>query len=617
MPKSISPTGAMQGDSDTRPPGTTTRDGSLIEPHVAAEPEWDLTGLFSDRAELDQELEALVRDAAILHEEHRERTRNPQKDLAETLDRIARLRGRVKRAEVYARLWRATRLLDSSSRALANRVQEVAARVRDLTAFVERELDHLSEDEERGLVNEPRLARWRGYLRRHLEMRPHTLSEREERVLSKKRPSSFVAWARLHSELVGRLDVRINGETTDLETVMAALRSRDDVLRRQSAAAMALSLAGSAHWFASALNAVLLDKRVDDELRRFRAWDSAFCLANQIPPSVVRSLVSAVARRYDIPQRYYAMKRKLLGVPRLTDHDRVAPLSGSGEYPWADALEIITVAYGRMSPVGRHFAKELVAARCIDARPRTGKMSNSFCSEPLPGLHPYILVNFTRDITSLSSLSHEFGHGVHALLAQDRGPLDCEPSPVMAEVAAAVSQIAVSLELASCVRGRSEVALRAALFEDAISSVFRTVAIYQFESQLHTAFRAEGDLSPQRVSEMWISTQREIGGTEVELTADYANWWCLIPHVLISPSYTIAYAFGYLVALLLCGKTGLADGRADAYFEALRQGGSQPTISLLSSLGVDPASAATWDQALDELEVRGADLEVRSLGHAS
>src|SRR5690606_4594757 len=162
-------------------------------------------------------------------------------------------------------------------------------------------------------------------------------------------------------------------------------------------------------------NTLLHDKAVDDRLRGYPSWLTARNLSNEASDESVEALVAAVRNRYDVPQRWYRLKARLLGLDRLADYDRAATVADEDErIAWRDARKLVLDAYGSFSPELGRLTRRFFEERWIDAPVRPGKRGGAFCAYTVPSEHPYVLLNYTARRRDVLTLAHELGHGVHA-----------------------------------------------------------------------------------------------------------------------------------------------------------------------------------------------------------
>src|SRR5262249_32668321 len=139
----------------------------------------------------------------------------------------------------------------------------------------------------------------------------------------------------------------VGGDSMSLEEGLSRLMSPDRDVRRTAAVSITEGLAPGLRTRAFVYNTLLVDKSVDDRLRHYDSWIASRNLANEASDASVQALVGAVQARYDIPQRWYALKARLLGVDRLADYDRVASVATGDEqeFGWSAARELVLDAY--------------------------------------------------------------------------------------------------------------------------------------------------------------------------------------------------------------------------------------------------------------------------------
>src|SRR6202008_1176943 len=158
--------------------------------------------------------------------------------------------------------------------------------------------------------------------------------------------------------------------------------------------------------------------------------------------------------------------------------------------------------------------------------------------------------NYTSRRRDVLTLAHELGHGMHAALAQPRGVLEQHTPLTLAETASVFGETLVFGRLLDAAdTPASRLSLLAENIDGSVATVFRQVAMNQFEDVVHTARREEGELSVDRFAELWEETQREQFGDSVEITEGYKSWWSYVPHFIGTPGYVYAYAYGQLLAL--------------------------------------------------------------------
>lgn len=525
--------------------------------------------------------------------------------MAEVMTAMAELRELVGRAGSYASLRFATDTSDASRGSLMQKVQERATAINAGLIFFDLEWAALSDEQVEALVGDERLAFCRHHLISARRYKDHLLTEAEEKILSEKSVTGSAAWNRLYSEQASAIEVELDGRTATLEEGLSRLSSPDRDVRRAAAEAVTEGLRPGLRTRGFIFNTLLADKATNDRLRGYETWISSRNLSNEAPDESVNTLVEAVRKRSDIPQRWYALKARLLGLDRIADYDRMASVADSEEeIGWDKARELVLDAYASFSPEMADGARRFFDEQWIDAPPRAGKRGGAFCSYTVPSVHPYVFLNWTGRQRDVMTLAHELGHGLHAYLARDQGIFHQTTPLTVAETASVFGEtVTFGRVLGSVADPADRLALLATNIEDAIATIFRQTAMNRFEDLVHTERRTIGELSIDRFGDLWAESQSEMLGDAVEITEGYRTWWSYIPHFIGTPGYVYAYAYGQLLALSVYKQ--YAEQGSDfvpRYLHMLSSGGSMAPEELGKIVGCDLADPHFWDGGLDIVE---------------
>jgi oligoendopeptidase F len=235
---------------------------------------------------------------------------------------------------------------------------------------------------------------------------------------------------------------------------------------------------------------------------------------------------------------------------------------------------------------------------------REGKRGGAFCSYTVPSVHPYVMLNFTARRRDVLTMAHELGHGLHAALAQPQGIFHQGTPLTLAETASVFGETLVFERLLGGLSDpRERLGLLAERIDGSVATVFRQMAMNRFEHLVHTGRRSEGELSPDRVCEMWVESQTELLGDAVELTDGYRMWWSYVPHFINTPGYVYAYSYGMLLALSVYGRfQEEGESFVPRYLELLAAGGSRSPEALAEIVGIDLADPGFWDSGLALIE---------------
>jgi oligoendopeptidase F len=520
------------------------------------------------------------------------------------MEKLASISDLAGRALNYAHLRFAADTADPANGALLQMGSERATAIQTRLIFFELEWAALDDERAEEMLSGEGLDFCEHYLRNERRYRDHLLSEPEERIVTELSVTGAGAWSRLFDELTSaiRVDLPDSDEPVSLDIALSKLAEPDREVRRTTAEAVTEALQPGLRTRAYVFNTLLQEKSIKDRLRGYPHWLATRNLSNEASDESVEALVEAVKGRYGLARSWYETKAKLLGIERLADYDRMAAIATDDrKIEWEEGREIVQSSFDSLSPragavVGRFFDE-----RWIDAPPAPDKRGGAFSASTVPSVHPYVMLNYTDRRRDVLTLAHELGHGLHQALAADRGIFHQDTPLTVAETASVFAEELVFGRLLEAENDpASRLGLLAEAVEGQIATVFRQIAMNQFEDRVHTARRIEGELAVERFNELWSETQEELLGDSVEITEGYRSWWSYVPHFIGSPGYVYAYSYGQLLALSVYR---LYEERGDeivpGYLDMLASGGSRSPEELGAMVGVDLADPSFWDAGLD------------------
>jgi oligoendopeptidase F len=524
--------------------------------------------------------------------------------LVEAMRRLERISELAGRALNYAHLRFAGNTGDPAIGALLQRASERGTRIETRLVFFDLEWVAIDDERAEELLATAGLDFCRHHLRMERRYRPHLLTAPEERIVTELSVTGRGAWSRLFDELTSAIRVELPDadEPVSLDVALSGLFDPERERRRVVAEAVTAALEPGLRTRAYTFNTLLQDKATMDRLRSYPHWLATRNLANEASDESVEALIAAVRGRNELARRWYRTKARLLGVERLADYDRMAAVGADEEQVgWEDGRTIVLETFGSVSPRMGEIAARFIDERWIDVPPRPLKRGGAFSSSTVPSVHPYVLLNWTDRRRDVTTLAHELGHGIHQYLAAEQGVFHQSTPLTVAETASVFAEeLVLGRLLEEAGDARSRLNLLAESIEGQIATVFRQIAMNQFEDRVHGARREEGELSVGRFGAIWAETQAELLGDAVEITDGYRSWWSYVPHFIGTPGYVYAYAYGQLLALSVY-RLYLERGEelVPAYLEMLACGGSRSPEELGAIVGVDLADPGFWERGLD------------------
>jgi oligoendopeptidase F len=576
---------------------------------------WNLQDLYSgiDDPRIEQDLTTALERAQAFEKAYRGKIEvegGPQPALLRSaLDELESLSEQMDRPAIYASLVHAAKTDEASHGALVARTRERRAVINKHLIFFDLEWVKVADAKASQLIELPELERYRHFLEQKRAWKPHYLTEPEEKILEEKSITGRAAFVRLFDESVANISFPFTAEgkteNVSLQQISARLYDPDRKTRKAAAEGITKGLQQNGRLLTYLFNTLVLDHQADSRLRNFTGPMDSRNLANEITAASVDALMTAAERHHDTAHRYFRLKSKLLGLEKLYDYDRYAPLAS--DLPgcdWQQARKLVQEGYDAFSPKAGAIVREFFERHWIDAALRAGKRSGAFSSSAVPSAHPYILMNYTDKMRDVMTLAHELGHGIHQYLSRGIGYLQCDTPLTTAEMASIFGEMLIFDRLQEDYPDpHTRLALLCSKIDDSFATVFRQIVLTRFEQSLHAARQAQGELTTEQINELWMAANKPMYGEDVELTEGYGCWWMYIGHFIHVPFYCYAYAFGELLVLALVQK--YREEGADfvpKYLELLSSGGSDKPDRLLSKLNIDVTDPNFWDLGLKLLD---------------
>ena len=573
-------------------------------------PKWDLSDLYPDLDDpsVEQDFKTAEAEAEQFASDYEGKlVALDAEGLLTAVTRYEAMQERIGRLMSFAGLQYATDSTNPKISEFYGNAQDRATRLGTKIIFFDLEMNRIEEARLNDLCAENKdLARYRPWIDDQRLFRPYQLSDEVEKLLHEKSVSGRTAWMRLFDETMTDLQFSVDGKTLGLEETLSLLFDPKRDVRKEAAFALADVLEENSRLFTLITNTLAKDKEIEDRWRQYPDPATPRHLSNAVEQEVVEALVSAVKNAYPrLSHRFYALKSKWLGLDQMEFWDRNAPLPDEDEreISWDQAKDIVLTAYRAFSPELAEVGKTFFDNPWIDAETRRGKAQGAFAHPTVPSAHPYLLMSFQGKTRDVMTLAHELGHGVHQVLAGPQGALLSDTPLTLAETASVFGEMLTFQSLLKNAEDNQQrKAMLASKVQDMLNTVVRQIAFYEFERLVHTE-RRTGELTADRLGEIWMQVQSESFGPSIRLDEKYQSYWSYIPHFIHSPFYVYAYAFGdCLVNSLYAVYEEAEEGFQQKYLDMLRAGGSKRHKELLAPFGLDASDPAFWQKGLSVIE---------------
>jgi oligoendopeptidase F len=457
---------------------------------------------------------------------------------------------------------------------------------------------------------------WRYYLEQERLFKEHTLAETEEQIINLKDVNGISAMVTLYDMITSKFvfELEVEGEKKQLTRDQLTIYVRDPSAELRQAAYQELFRVYSQE---AAVLAQIYTHRVRDwasenlNLRHFASPIAVRNLINDVPNEVVDTLLNVCAEQAPIFHRYFKLKAGWLGLPKLRRYDLYAPLTkkSTKKIPYPDAVSLVLDSFNQFSPQVAAQARRVFADGHIDAEIRPRKRGGAFCAGVLPGVTPWVLVNYTDEPRQVATLAHELGHAIHALLAEEHSVFTFHSALPLAETASVFAEMLLTDRLLAEENNpdlRRD--LLAEAIDDAYATILRQAYFVLFERDAHRLV-AEG-ATMDELNQHYLGQLQQQFGDSVEINEEFQREWIAIPHIYHTPFYCYAYSFGQLLALSLYQQyKEQGPSFVPKLIKILSYGGSASPQHILSEAGIDMADPNFWrngfkvvERMIDELE---------------
>ena len=580
-------------------------------------PAWDLSDLYKGikDPEISKDMETYRKSALAFARKYKGKiTSLDAKDFLTLLKAEEKMSKLSARLGGFAYLNMSTQMKNPEAMAFyQNTSEKLTAYARPLV-FFSLELNRVPEAKIKEWLKDKHVAFYKPFIERVRKYKEYELPEAVDEILLEKSVTSSEAWVRLYEETSSRLVYTVDGKNYNDAEISKLTLDKDAKLRHKAGAEINRVAKENAPLFTLVYNMVMKDKAIEDEKRGFKAPISARNLAEDVPDTSVEALAETVRANYkNIAHRFYKLKAKWLGVKKISYWDRNAPLPFSSDrnYTWDDAVKTVLKGYNEFSPKLGKIAEDFFTHNWIDVPPRDGKRSGAYCSGPLASEHPYLFLNFTGKQNDVLTLAHELGHGCHHQLRLKNGELNEHSRMTTEELASVFAEMLVFQDMLNSLNDdKAKLCLLASKVNDMINTAIRQIAFHFFETRAHDE-RKNGEVSEERLSEIWLEEMKESLGSYVEVGEDCRYIWSQVGHFFFLPFYVYAYSYADCLvnSLYQVKLEGKVKDFADKYLELLSQTALGDYEKIFKPFGLNPNEASFWQKGLnlissyiDELE---------------
>lgn len=509
----------------------------------------------------------------------------------------------------FVRLSYAVNTQGEAEKILLSRVESFGSQLGNQLLFFQLEMAKVSDELAKEWLESEQCKPYCYTIEQTLKKARYKLSEKEEQLINMKDLTGSNAFQKLYGELTAsfEFELEIDGEQKTLNgSELRALRLHKDPALREKAMKMFFERY-EAHQisFTHFFNTVLKDYVTESSLRGYTHPMQAMNTGNDLPDDVIDLLHEVTNESYGLVQRYYQIKKKVLKLDTLSLADIYAPLPfKEKKITWDEAKEMVLAAFKAFDPEFEAIAHSMFDQNRVDVPVQKAKRGGAFCSSSTPDIYPYVLLNFLGKSRDVSTLAHEFGHAIHAVLSNKNHLFNYHAILPLCETASVFCEMC----LVDYRRKTETNPLdRAILLMDSLEDIFATShrqnMFSNFEKSLHNAV-SKSWVSADTICALYKEELSRMFGDVVEIPEHFKWEWSAIPHMIDVPFYVHSYNFGNLLVIALYQQY-LKEGKNTFYpklKKMLESGSSASPIQLTQAMGIDLTQKSFWTGSLVYIE---------------
>ncbi|MEX0920238.1 MAG: M3 family oligoendopeptidase [Candidatus Pacearchaeota archaeon] len=571
--------------------------------------EWDLSyleeGSFEEKREKIREktqdfIDKWRKDISYLEKES---------SLKEALDEYENLAANyLEGGDEYYYFYLKTQLDENNPeiRAKLNKSDSFRKEINNKLNFFEINLSKIPRDKQEEFLKSGILKDYKHLLESLFIKGKHILTEKEEKIMSLKSSSSYSFWVDMLSGFLSKEEAVLDektGEKRSYSEIRSLMDNSQKEIREKASKAFNSIIKRYEDVAENELNAILENKKVDDELRDYKRPDESRHIEDDIETEIVDSLIDSVSDNFRISQRFYSLKAKLMGVEKFTYSERSIDFGKiSKNLDYESSVDLIREVFSRLDEKFGEVLNKFLEEGLINALPKKGKRDGACCISSLKKNPIFVLLNYTGRIRDVTTFAHEIGHAIHmSLMKEKNNALNIGTPKSTAEVASTFMEDFVLDELLKTANEEDRLIIMMQKLQEDISTIFRQIACYKFEQVLHEKFREKGYLSKNEIGELFSEKMKEYLGDSFERGDDMDRGWVYWPHIR-EYFYNYSYSSGLLISKSLQSLVKKDKNYVERVKEFLYAGTSDSPKNIFNKIGIDISKKDFWEKGLKEVE---------------
>ncbi len=568
--------------------------------------EWDLGLLYKSPNDLqiDKDIDAAEKAYTAFAKKYSKNSKylNSDVELSKALKDYEYLSALpASKAAFYLHLAGDINSFDEKIKSKANLVSQRLQKIGNLVLFFDINLAKVPAKQQKVFLGSKKLEKYKYFLKKIFENSKYLLTEPEEKILSLKSLTSSGMWTKAVGNIKSKKTVEHKGKQISLPEAESTIKELPSQKERFDLQNKVMEVYHSIAEIAeSELNAIVTDKKINDELRGFKeAYDSTIKSYDN-DRSTVLNLVQTVSENFKISHKFYKLKAKMLKVNKINYSDRAVPVGKTySKYTYETSYKVLYELFTKIDPKFGEILKTFVENGQIDAHPKVGKRGGAYCS-PHYNAPTFVMLNHTDTMYSLSTFAHEMGHAIHTEFTKTQPVFYSDYSMSTAEVASTLFEYFLFYDLFERMSDEEKIIALHDKIQDDIATIFRQVACFNYELEMHNTIRKTGNMSKEDLASTMNKHMKSYMG-DVNFGDKDGYFFVGWPHLRFF-FYVYSYAFGQLTSKVLYQKYKEDKNYIEKIKQFLSTGSSMSPEDTFKAIGLDLKNPEFWKNGMKEIE---------------
>ncbi len=579
---------------------------------------WNLKDIYESNKELENDfikVEELLEKLQTLKGNLGKSSNN----LFECYDLLEKITMLISKIDAFATLKFHQDMAKEESVKLYKRVENLVDVYNSKTSYIEPEINDISNDTLYSFLDEnENLKKYERTIKKMIKNKPHILNNDIEQVLSNY--SSVLGSFNNIYTLLCDVDFKFgyitleDGTKKDLThgSYISFMTDKNRNIRKEAFSKLHEKYKEYINTISENYISSVKEDTITARLRNYESSLEKAVKKDNSSVIVYDKLLKIVDENISINHKFMQLKKKLLGLDKLHVYDTlVNPLTvGSGKFDIEDAKKVIKKA---LAPLGKEYVNMLDYAfdnNWFDVYERENKYSGGY-NMGVYGVHPYILLNYSDDIESVSTVAHEFGHAMHSYYSsKNQDIFNSQYTIMIAEIASTVNEILLAeYQINNEKDIQKKKSYIYSLIDRIRSTLISQTLFAEFEKIIHGKVENSETLSSNEICDIFYNLQKKYLGEDAYID-EYTKYdWARIPH-FYRPFYVYKYATGISCAIDIATKIlNNEEGFLDKYINMLSLGDLKDSLELLKDIGIDLESGEPIKEALKYYDKKILELE--------